>query len=140
MAVVGPGKRPQWLPGTASIFVPRPKPGRWRVLLRYAKDALFEINVGALRKDAFDYLRRSWVGRRCGACKLMVKASIAGVVAYAVSQAVPLVPAAAPTLAGIAKVAGVPEWLLEFALGELAGHSMDWVAAGACRKVGACPA
>jgi hypothetical protein len=127
------------LHGSVIFAVQRPRPGRWRVMFRYARRSSFVVRVVTMSQNALDGLRQALPGLRCSGCKegLQVIAALAIYIGGRImgGTADQMLPAAA-----LALMFGVSQRVVEHILRRVTDVSLDTLISEVCDLMGMCPA
>jgi hypothetical protein len=124
--------------GRVLFVVDDPRPGRWRVIVRHARDSSFVVRAVAMRDRAVEYIREKWPSIRCTACKESLNASVALAVGILSGGAAGVF--AGSTLAYLVGRTRLPEHVIKYLMERMFDTSIDRLVEGACERMQMCAA
>lgn len=125
-------------PAGQVIVVDKPRPGRWRAVVRYVKNSPVVVRACAMKDYALAQIKEKWPTLACGGCKEFLLVAVAGVIVHvsAASAAAAGVPAA--VIAAVSGKFGLPEFIVKHILDRMWGESLDRLTHEVCGMLGMC--
>ncbi|HTM04959.1 MAG TPA: hypothetical protein VL173_15730 [Vicinamibacterales bacterium] len=126
--------------GRMIFVIDNPRPGRWRAVVRHAKNSRFVIRATAMTEHAIEAIKARWPRWRCTGCKEGFQGAVAAAASCAAGMLVGMTLPAALTIGGLAAHFRVPERVMDYIIKRVSDVSLDRLIEEVCEQMEMCPA